>query len=252
MFRAAVFAGLLVGIVDGARAALLGHARPRAARLVILTAGCDVLAAAAGAGVLALLLGMAGWGRKTKAWTSHPLPVGQSRVAGYNNDDENLSLILSIAASIFTSIFGALCYDRYKEISGNTVLVKKGQGAVRSLYIIVEKIKNISLRISKSKNIEEAENLLSLVEKDVSNSIKEWTDVLPNIVTSYPYTSFIIDNIQTEESNLNDEINRNNELQKQLNDTIEKLSTSRRRKNKKCGNNKQLPYTKRKIRNFYQ
>jgi len=71
-----------------------------------------------------------------------------------------------------------LCYDRYKEISGNTVLVKKGQGAVRSLYIIVEKIKNISLRAIKNKNFEETENLLSLVEKDVNNSINSIKDML--------------------------------------------------------------------------
>jgi hypothetical protein len=151
-------------------------------------------------------------------------------ILSYNSNDRNLSLILSIAASALTSVFGALCYDRYKEISGNTVLVKKGQGAVRSLYIIVEKIKNISLRAIKNKNFEETENLLSLVEKDVNNSINEWTDVLPNIVTSNAYTNIIIENIQKEESNLNDEINRNNELQKQLNDTIEKLNQAEEEK----------------------
>ncbi len=68
VFRAAVFAGLLVGIVDGVRAAALGHLRVLGLlACLILTAGCDVLAAAAGGAVLALLLGIAGWGRKTKA-----------------------------------------------------------------------------------------------------------------------------------------------------------------------------------------
>jgi len=42
--------------------------------------------------------------------------------------------------------------------------------------------------------------------------------------------NIIIENIQKEESNLNDEINRNNELQKQLNDTIEKLNQAEEEK----------------------
>jgi arylsulfatase A-like enzyme len=67
VFRAAVFAGLLVGIVDGMRAAVLGHVRVLGLlACLILTLGCDVLAAAAGGAVLALLLGMAGWGRRQR------------------------------------------------------------------------------------------------------------------------------------------------------------------------------------------
>jgi arylsulfatase A-like enzyme/MFS family permease len=68
VFRSAVFAGLLVGIVDGVRAAVLGHVRILGwLGCVILTVGCDALAAAAGGAVLASLVGIAGWGRQTKA-----------------------------------------------------------------------------------------------------------------------------------------------------------------------------------------
>jgi len=148
----------------------------------------------------------------------------------YDNKDKNLTLLLSIAASIFTSVVGALYYDRYKDISGNTVLVKKGAGAVRSLFLIVEKIKNVSLRANKSKNIEEIENLINLIEKDVSNSINEWTDVLPNIETAY--MDVIFSSIQKAESSLSDEINKNYELQKQLIDAQKNFAEAEEAKNK--------------------
>lgn len=101
--------------------------------------------------------------------------------ATYYIDNKNLSLVLYFISSVFVSIAGAIFYDTYKQISGDTVLVKKGQGAVRSLFLIVEKIKNISDVSNKRKNVDEIINLLGLVEKDVTNSIQEWTDVIPGL-----------------------------------------------------------------------
>jgi arylsulfatase A-like enzyme len=68
VLRAAVLAGFFVGIVDGVRAALLGHGGwSGSLACVVLTVGVDVLAAAvAGIGV-ALLFAVAGWGRKQRA-----------------------------------------------------------------------------------------------------------------------------------------------------------------------------------------
>jgi arylsulfatase A-like enzyme len=68
VFRAAVLAGALVGIADGIRAAVLGHV-PFVGSLacVVLIAGFDVLVAAAGGAVLALLIWIAGWGRRRKS-----------------------------------------------------------------------------------------------------------------------------------------------------------------------------------------
>jgi arylsulfatase A-like enzyme len=68
VFRAAVVAGALVGIADGVRAAVLGHV-PFVGLLacVVLTVGFDVLVAAVGGAALALLTGVASWGRRKRS-----------------------------------------------------------------------------------------------------------------------------------------------------------------------------------------
>ncbi len=64
VFRAAVLAGSLVGVVDGVRAAALGHVPLSGMPVcVILTLGFDVLAATAGGAALALLFWASKWGR---------------------------------------------------------------------------------------------------------------------------------------------------------------------------------------------
>ena len=64
VLRAAVLAGVLVGIADGLRAAALGHLQLAGLlACVVLTIGFDVLVAAAAGAALALLIAIAGWGR---------------------------------------------------------------------------------------------------------------------------------------------------------------------------------------------
>jgi myosin heavy subunit len=100
--------------------------------------------------------------------------------------------VLNIIACILTAYGGSIIYDRYKEISGNTVLVKKGKGAVRSLFVIVEKVKNISDRLNKDTNISsEALNLLGLLEKDIVLATQEWTDVIPDLADVEIYSKII-------------------------------------------------------------
>ncbi len=68
VLRAAVLAGVLVGIVDGLRAAVLGHVQlVGLLACVVLTLGFDVLAAAVGGAALALLMVVASWGRGRRA-----------------------------------------------------------------------------------------------------------------------------------------------------------------------------------------
>ena len=68
VFRAAVLAGALVGLVDGVRAAVLGHVQfVGLLSCVVLTLGFDVLVAVAGGAALALLLQIAGWGRRRRS-----------------------------------------------------------------------------------------------------------------------------------------------------------------------------------------
>jgi arylsulfatase A-like enzyme len=67
VFRSAVLAGALVGLVDGVRAALVGHLPfGGALACVALVLGFDLLASAAGGAALALLVATAGWGRRRK------------------------------------------------------------------------------------------------------------------------------------------------------------------------------------------
>lgn len=65
IYRAAVVSGAAVGIVDGVRAARLGHlGGTRLLACAALVAGFDVLVGAAGGVVLAMLLGLGAWGRR--------------------------------------------------------------------------------------------------------------------------------------------------------------------------------------------
>ena len=65
IYRAALLGGAAVGIVDGARAAQLGHLGGASLlSCVALVAGFDVLIGAVGGVVLAGLLGLGAWGRQ--------------------------------------------------------------------------------------------------------------------------------------------------------------------------------------------
>ncbi|HJX51227.1 MAG TPA: hypothetical protein VJ801_00545, partial [Polyangia bacterium] len=73
IYRAAVVSGAAVGIVDGVRAARLGHlGGTRLLACAALVAGFDVLVGAAGGVVLAMLLGLGAWGRRrvSRWWAS--------------------------------------------------------------------------------------------------------------------------------------------------------------------------------------
>ena len=68
VFRSAVLAGVSVGLVDGIRAAWLGHVSFAGfLGCVTLTVGFDLLVAAAGGAALALRLAVARWGERRKA-----------------------------------------------------------------------------------------------------------------------------------------------------------------------------------------
>ena len=68
VFRAAVLAGVLVGTIDGLRTSVLGHLQTLGLLACFtLTLASDALAAAVGGAALALLIGMASWGRRREA-----------------------------------------------------------------------------------------------------------------------------------------------------------------------------------------
>jgi len=116
------------------------------------------------------------------------LPLGIAVLALYvasiSDISKEVKLILNIVAALASGIAGGATIEWWKNISGNTIVVKKGQSAVRNLTLIREKAKNIAERTRSKSNLEEIENLLGLLEKDLGNSIKDWNDILPAVVAT--------------------------------------------------------------------
>ncbi len=100
----------------------------------------------------------------------------------YINDEYRTVInTLQVVASIFSGIAGSLIADRYKEFTGNTILWKKGASAVRNLALIRHKTKNIIRRIKNQSSLNESVNLVELLEKDIANATREWSDIIPGI-----------------------------------------------------------------------
>ncbi len=98
-------------------------------------------------------------------------------------EEKNKAIIylLQIIATVAAGVFGGLITDRFKEITGNTILWKKGISAVRSLALIRHKSRNIVSRIKATNNEKETINLVELLEKDIANVSREWEDIIPGI-----------------------------------------------------------------------
>jgi hypothetical protein len=103
-------------------------------------------------------------------------------LASTSDVSKEVKLILNIVASLTSGVAAGFMVDWWKNISGNTIVVKKGQSAIRNLTLIREKAKNIAERTRSKGDLEEIGNLLSLLEKDLGNSIKDWNDILPAVL----------------------------------------------------------------------
>ncbi len=113
------------------------------------------------------------------------LPAILTVVALYfaNSADNNkqYSILLNILASISLAFSGGFIYDGYKRFTGDTILIKKGQSAVRNLSLSRVKIRNAVARAKTNVPHAEIINLLSLIEKDIANATQEWNDILPGV-----------------------------------------------------------------------
>ena len=103
-------------------------------------------------------------------------------VAATGDVSKEIKLILNIVASLASGIAAGFMVQWWKDISGSTIVVKKGRSAIRNLTLIREKAKNIAERTRLKANSEEIGNLLGLLEKDLGNSIKDWNDILPAVL----------------------------------------------------------------------
>jgi len=96
-------------------------------------------------------------------------------------DIQPFSLVLNLAASILAGVASGGIWDSIKTVMGKTVLTRKGSSAVRNLSLARLKVQNISERTKIKTPTGEIKNLLSLLEKDISNSLQEWNDILPGV-----------------------------------------------------------------------
>ncbi len=134
-----------------------------------------------------------GWSRLFKVWDSfftvllRPfiiIPITVTGLALYvgslaTEGQKSFSLLANIIAVIAAGVSSAGIWNSLKEASGNTRLQKKGGSAVRNLALSKFKVKNIADRAKHNASLEEIDNLLSLLEKDIAISLQEWSDILP-------------------------------------------------------------------------
>jgi len=98
-------------------------------------------------------------------------------------DMQPFSLVLNLAASILAGVASGGIWDTIKTTMGKTVLMRKGSSAVRNLSLAKVKVQNISERTKVKTPTGEIKNLLSLLEKDIGNSLQEWNDILPAVTS---------------------------------------------------------------------
>lgn len=117
----------------------------------------------------------------------------------YKDDTRIIAVLLSILASIFAGILGSVAFDRYKEITGNNILMKKGKSAVRNLSLIVDQLHRLRIRLfefnsSKVKvPLEEIDHHLVTTEKSVVSGIEDWVDMVPELNTLSKISEFVVE-----------------------------------------------------------
>ena len=132
--------------------------------------------------------------------------------ATYQFTKQPFSLVLNIIAVVLAGVASGGIWDSVKNIMGNTLLIKKGDSAVRNLSLARLKVKNISERANMKASIEEIMNLLGLLEKDVANSLQEWNDILPGVAN----IEVVYALLDEKENELNTAIQEKEELNNRL------------------------------------
>lgn len=166
------------------------------------------------------------------------LPVILTFVALYSANtvsDTSYALLLNIAATLASAFAGGFLYDAYKTFTGNTLIIKKGQSAIRNLSLARYKIRNISNRATNDAPSVELSNLLSLLEKDIANATQEWNDIIPGVQQIEEMYKLIEEkeNERQKENNEKQEIAKQLELSKVDAAGKESLKSEISKKNKK-------------------
>ena len=88
---------------------------------------------------------------------------------------------LNVLGTFVGALAGRMFSKSYEDLTGSTILLKKGRAAVRHLSLARGKTDNISDRMKQGAKEDELHNLVQLLGKDIEDSIQEWNDIVPGV-----------------------------------------------------------------------
>ncbi|MFA6047647.1 MAG: hypothetical protein WCV59_00895 [Parcubacteria group bacterium] len=115
--------------------------------------------------------------------------LGLLYLSVHYKDDGRFSILINLAGSLLIGIGGAFIKDRYVELSNESILIKKGQSAVRNLESIAKQIEQIrswlkffiSSKTSDKRDLEEINRHLSTTEMNIASGLADWIDIVPEL-----------------------------------------------------------------------
>lgn len=151
----------------------------------------------------------------------------------YKDETKNVAILFSILASLSAGILGSVAFDRYKETTGNSVLIKKGKSAVRNLSLIADQLHRLRIRLSEfnTKKIQmplgEIDHHLVTTEKSVVSGIEDWVDMVPELTTLTKISETVVERgnkmlgLMSEKKELEKELEKQDKAQKEKVDSLE-------------------------------
>lgn len=152
-------------------------------------------------------------------------------------DKLEFAILINLIGSLFIGIAGAFIKGGYDELNGESILVKKGQSAIRNLSSISHQIIQIRNWISSfikkdatsKRELEEINRHLETTTMNINSGLADWTDIVPEL----KQTEEVVKNYESLIKTYIDELlknkkelvaaGENKELKKQLEGQINEL-----------------------------
>lgn len=104
-------------------------------------------------------------------------------------DKTEFSILMTLIGSIFIGIAGAFIKGGYDELSGESILIKKGQSAIRNLSSISQQITQIQNWITtfikkneiSKRELEEVNRHLGTTALNINSGLADWIDIVPEL-----------------------------------------------------------------------
>lgn len=101
---------------------------------------------------------------------------------------KEFSILMNLIGSIFLAVAGAFVKGGYDELVGESVLIKKGQSAIRNLSSITNQITFIRAWINKfvkkdvtKRDLEEINRHLETTLVNINSGLADWIDIVPEL-----------------------------------------------------------------------